>query len=56
MSGLSPNQAKIVDAGNLARCEDVPIDECPYGMTQIELRYLWLAGWHDADMALSKRG
>ena len=56
MSDLSANQARIVDAGNLARCEDVPIELCPYGVTDMNRRHLWLAGWNDADMALSRRG
>lgn len=24
--------------------------ECPYGMSQMKRRHLWLAGWHDEDM------
>ena len=56
MIGMTKSREAIISEGKNARKFELHKEACPYGMTKMRLKHLWLAGWHDADMTLSRRG
>lgn len=51
---MTPTQ-QAYKAGESARHEHKGKLFCPYGEFNMRLRHWWLAGWHDADIALTAR-